>query len=228
MKPIQIIQNWAAEPAGTTTDYLGGQGLSYNVVRSYAGDPIPDVSACEAAIVLGCPHSVNFYNDIEFLKRLYAFLAAGVRRNLPILGICLGGQMLAKVLGAEVSRNDVREIGLYTARLTEAGRTDKIFEGFENEFDVFHWHNDTFRVPYGASLLAEGETCRNQAFRKGNAVALQFHLEPRPEEIPLWCDEYRDELAAERKSKEELADAFALKAEVLRKSNFRLLKNFLG
>ncbi len=228
MKSIQIIQNWAAEPAGTITEYLDKRGLSYKVVLSYAGDTMPDVAACEAAIVLGCPHSVNIYNDFDFLKKLYAFMAAGLRHDLPILGICLGGQMLAKVLGAQISKNDVREIGLYKTRLTEAGKADRIFDGFEDEFEVFHWHNDTFGIPYGATLLAEGEECRNQAFRKCNAVGLQFHLEPRPEDIPLWCDEYSDELAAEQKTKEVLVKAFAEKTNLLRESNFRLIKNFLS
>jgi len=228
VKSIQIIQNWAAEPAGTITDYLNRHSLSYETIRSYAGESMPDVSACEAAIVLGCPHSVNIYNEFEFLKNLYAFIAAGVRHDLPLLGICLGGQMLAKVLGAQVRKNDVREIGLYRACLTEAGKADPIFAGFDDEFDVFHWHNDTFAIPYGATLLAEEETCRNQAFRKGNAVALQFHLEPRPEDIPLWCDEYSDELTAENKTKDDLVSAFADKADRLKELNFRLVKNFLG
>ncbi|MCP4685867.1 MAG: type 1 glutamine amidotransferase, partial [bacterium] len=151
-----------------------------------------------------------------------------VRHDLPLLGICLGGQMLAKVLGAQVQKNAVPEIGLYKTRLTEAGRGDSIFTGFEDEFEVFHWHNDTFKIPYGAALLAEGDTCRNQAFRMGNAVALQFHLEPRPEEIPIWCDEYADELSTDNKSKEDLIDAFTAQAGQLKDLNFRLLKNFLS
>jgi len=216
VKSIQIIQNWAAEPAGTVADYLDENNLPYEVVRAYDGAPMPDISACD------------IYNEFEFLKNLYAFIAAGVRHDLPLLGICLGGQMLAKVLGAQVVKNDVREIGLYRACLTEAGKADPIFAGFDDEFDVFHWHNDTFAIPYGATLLAEEETCRNQAFRKGNAVALQFHLEPRPEDIPLWCDEYSDELTAENKTKDDLVSAFADKADRLKELNFRLVKNFLG
>lgn len=227
MKKIQIIQNWAVEPPGTIADYLDSRDLPYNVVKSYDGEAMPDVADCDAAIVLGCPHSVNVYREHDFLKRLYAFLAAAVRHDLPMLGICLGGQMLAKVLGAEVRRNEVREIGLYKARLTEEGKADPLFDGFEAEFDVFHWHNDTFKIPYGAALLAEGAECRNQAFRKGNAAALQFHVEPRAEEIPAWCDEYNDELLAENKSKDDIVGAFAARADQLRAMSFRLIENFL-
>jgi GMP synthase-like glutamine amidotransferase len=155
-------------------------------------------------------------------------MAAAVRKDLPLLGICLGGQMLAKVLGAQVRKNNVREIGIYKARLTEEGKADRLFAGFQDEFDVFHWHNDTFKISHGATFLAEGKDCRNQAFRKGNAVGLQFHVEPLPEEIPLWCDEYRDELVAENKTKDEIVGAFRNSAEKLKHMSFRLMQNFLG
>jgi len=228
VKKIQIIQNWAVEPPGTIADFLDEHGLAYEVVKSYDGAAMPEVDNSEAVIVLGCPHSVNTYQEFDFLKRLYAYMAAVVRKDLPLLGICLGGQMLAKVLGAEVRKNDIREIGLYKARLTEAGRIDPVFAGFDDEFDVFHWHNDTFKIPHGAVQLVEGTECRNQAFRKGNAVAIQFHVEPRAEDVPRWCDEYTQELTEDNKTRESIVSEFEAKADVLKKMSHRLMKNLLG
>jgi GMP synthase (glutamine-hydrolysing) len=227
MKPVCIVQNWAAESAGTLAEYLIEQNIPYNVVRAYEGEALPEISAVDAAIVLGTPVSVRDYLKHEYLKRVFAFTAAAVKHDLPLLGICFGGQLLARVLGADVRRNEVREIGLYKAALTDEGRQDKLFAEFEPRFDVFHWHGDTFNIPFGATLLATGETCRNQAFRKRNAVGIQFHIEPRVDEIPLWCDEYTAELAEEGKTKDAIVATYNAHADQMRSLSFRIMKNFL-
>jgi len=189
---------------------------------------MPPVTDVKAAIVLGCPISVNIYREHDFLLRLYDFMSKAVAAEKPILGLCMGGQMLAMVLGARVRRNPVREIGIYDVQLTETGSQDKIYDGFKSTFPVFHWHNDTFDIPEGARHLAEGENCPNQAFRKGSAVGIQFHLEPRVEEIPRWCDEYVHELTEEGLTKEKIIADFKVRAETLRKMNFLLLDNFFS
>jgi GMP synthase (glutamine-hydrolysing) len=228
MKPVCIVQNWVAESAGNLAEYLIEQKITYNVVRAYAGEALPDVTSIEAAIVLGTPTSVRDYLKHEYLKKVFAFTAAAVKHDLPFLGVCFGGQFLARVLGADVRRNEVREIGIYQAMLTEEGHRDKLFAGFEPQFNVFHWHGDTFNIPFGATLLATGETCRNQAFRKKNAVGIQFHIEPRIDEIPIWCDEYLTELAEEGKTKEAIVADYNAHANQMRALSFRIMKNFLG
>ena len=227
MKPVCIVQNWAAESAGNLAEYLKEQSIPFNVVRAYEGEALPEVAAVDAAIVLGAPVSVRDYLKHEYLKRVFAFTATAVKHDLPFLGVCFGGQFLARVLGADVRRNEVREIGIYKATLTEEGRQDRLFAGFEPELDVFHWHGDTFNIPFGATLLATGETCRNQAFRKRNAVAIQFHIEPRVDEIPLWCDDYADELAEEGKTKAAIVADYTARADQMRALSFRIMKNFL-
>ncbi|MEW5795103.1 MAG: type 1 glutamine amidotransferase [Candidatus Zixiibacteriota bacterium] len=228
MKPVCIVQNWAAESAGNLADYLAEQKIPYNVVRTYAGEALPEVASLEAAIVLGTPLSVRDYLRYEYLMRLFAFMASAVKHDLPFLGVCFGGQFLARVLGAEVRRNEVREIGLYKATLTEEGRQDPLFAGMPPELEVFHWHGDTFQIPFGATLLATGKTCRNQAFRKGKAVAIQFHIEPRADEVPLWCDAYQSELTEEGKTKEQIVSEYTAKAEQMKALSYRLMGNFLG
>lgn len=228
MKPICIVQNWAPESAGNLADYLKDNSIPHNVVRSYEGEALPEVSSLEAAIVLGSPTSVGEYQKHEHLKRLFAFVAEAVRADLPILCICFGSQLLARVLGAEVVRNEVREIGLYKIALTEEGQKDGLFAGLGPELEVFHWHADTFKIPFGATLLATGDTCTNQAFRKNNAVGIQFHPEPRADEIPLWCDAYPEELAEEGLIKEKIVTTYNEKAEEMKQLSYRLMQNFLG
>ena len=227
MKPVAVIQNWATESGGAIIDYFEEHAVPYRVVHGYRGEALPAVDELEAAVALGCPVSVNLFREHDFLMRLHNFTSAAVKKDLPLLGICLGAQMLAKVLGAEVKRNHTREIGLYRVKLNEAGQRDKIFEGLGSELTVFHWHQDTFGIPEGAALLATSDTCTNQAFRRGNAVGLQFHIEPRPEDIPHWCDEYAGELVEENLSKDKIVADYEQNAAVLRRSTFRMLDNFL-
>jgi len=228
MKPIVIFQNCEVESAGLIDDYLAERSLPAVTVRTFAGAEFPKAKDVAAAVVLGTPVSVWEYARHDYLKRLFAFMSKAVRFDLPLLGICFGGQMLARVLGARVERNPQREIGIYPVRLTEQGVADPLFRGFPPTLEVFQWHGDTFRVPHGANFLAEGDTCRNQAFRKNRAVAIQFHVEARPDEIPVWCDTYAAELAEERLTKEQIVSAFLQRQEQLRQLTFRLMDNFLA
>ena len=228
MKPVYIIQNWASEGPGHIRDYLDHTGHTSRVIRSYNGEALPDPAEAEALIVMGCPISVTEYLDHDHLKRLFACMAAAMRDDTPLLGICFGGQMLAKILGARVEKNPVKEIGIYPAQLTDAGSNDPLLAGFEKEFNVFHWHGDTFRVPSGVDLLVKGETCTNQAFRKGRAVALQFHVETTAADVPVWCDEYAAELSEIGKTKDQMIAQFAEHADDLAKLTPKLLGNFFG
>ena len=227
-KPICIVQNWAAESPGYLATYLEDNQRPYQVAKNYTNEALPSADDIEALIILGTPISARNYREHENLVSLFALASAAVRKDIPILGICFGGQLLARVLGAGVVRNDVRELGLYRVQLTDAGCEDKLFVGLGPELDVFHWHSDTFKIPHGASLLATSETCTNQAFRKKNAVAVQFHIEPTIDEVPIWCDAYPEELAEEGLTKEGLVAAYREKADQMKALSYRLMQNFLG
>jgi len=226
-RPVYIIQNWAAESPGTIAQYLQENDIEFRTVHAYSNEPLPSINACRAVIILGTPISATRYQEYEFLNKLHSFGTELVKADMPVLGICFGAQLAAMIHGAEVRANHVKEIGIYRVSLTEEGKADPLFDGFEQEFEVFHWHGDTFDIPPGATHLAVGEDCRNQSFRMGTTVGVQFHLEPLIAEIPIWCDEYKSELKTEGKTKDELVTAFAKSADQIRQLNYRLLENFL-
>jgi GMP synthase (glutamine-hydrolysing) len=226
MKPVLIVQNCEAESAGSIPEYLRKREIPYTVLHSYLHQPFPAVTELQAVLNLGSPLSVTTYQEHDFLRELYAFTSEVLRADLPYLGICFGGQLLARVLGARVERNPVREIGLYDIRLTEAGLADPVFEGLSSPFPAIQWHADTFRVPFGAQLLAEGVDCKNQSFRSGRAIALQFHLEAGPKELANWCEAYPEELQEVGKTRD-LVLAAARKAEgAIRQAGDRFMDSF--
>jgi len=149
------------------------------------GTTRPDVGRYDALIFMGGPMSVN--DDLPFLRQEMDFIRQAIAQRQPILGICLGSQLIACAMGATVRRNAAKEIGWYGLQFTPAAADDRLFAGLSKE-TVFHWHGETFDLPPGAELLASSNLCRNQAFRAGEHVyGLQFHLEVTPEMIADWC-----------------------------------------
>jgi GMP synthase-like glutamine amidotransferase len=130
--------------------------------------------------------SVN--DDLPYLRCEMDLIARALDRGTPVLGICLGAQLIAKACGAAVRRNPQNEIGWFDIHLTDAAAADPLFRRCNRAETVFHWHGETFDLPPGATLLATSDRCRNQAFRLGRATyGLQFHLEATPEMIADWC-----------------------------------------
>ncbi|KAA3636486.1 MAG: type 1 glutamine amidotransferase [Calditrichaeota bacterium] len=227
MKPILIIQNCKIESPGTITDYLTENGLPYQIIHTYNNHDFPAVESISSVINLGCPESASTYEQVPYLKNLYAFVARIVRTNKPYLGICFGAQILARVLGAQVIKNEKMEIGTYKVTLTDEGKSDSIFEGINSPFNVFHWHADTFKIPFGAELLATGVDCKNQAFRQNNLIGIQFHFEADIKEIPTWCDAYTDELKLIGKTKEQVISEYESHFESIKSNNSKFIGNFL-
>ena len=146
----------------------------------------PDPAAYHALIFMGGPMSVN--DDLPFIGEELDIIARAAARRQPVLGICLGAQLIAKAMGARVYRNAVKEVGWYPIHFTEAASQDPLLVGLESPQEVFHWHGETFDLPAGATHLAWSEACRNQAFHIGNYLyGFQFHLEVTPEMIADWC-----------------------------------------
>ena len=222
-----ILQNCEIESAGLILPYLDQGGYPFQVVQTYAGQPIPDLNQFSAVISLGCPESANDFSRISFLGGVYQAVETALKLDLPYLGICCGAQILALVLGAEVRPNPVKEIGSGVVRLTKEGIKDPLFRGFGAEFPAFQWHGETFDIPAGGALLAVGEDCHNQAFRYNMAVGIQFHLEASLTELPIWCNTYQFELDEVEKTQKQVVGEFSLVADRMVELNRILLGGFI-
>jgi GMP synthase-like glutamine amidotransferase len=147
---------------------------------------LPDFTTADGLIFMGGPMSAN--DDLPYLQSELRIIRQAVERGQPVLGVCLGSQLIAKALDAKVYKNPTKEIGWFDVHLTDAGRQDPLLSALDGTEAVFHWHGETFDLPSGAAWLAYSEVCRHQAYRIGsNTYGLQFHLEVTPEMISDWC-----------------------------------------
>jgi GMP synthase (glutamine-hydrolysing) len=195
-----VLQHVSVEGPGTLASYLEARGWTLETVALYEGARLPaDARGYQAVIVMGGPMGVYDEAEYPFLRDEHGFLTRVLAQGVPLLGICLGSQLLAKALGARVYRNPHKEIGWYTVDLTPAGVTDPLFAGLTSPVPVFQWHGDAFDLPAGAIPLASSPLCTHQAFRYGDRVyGLLFHLELTPDIIHSWLAAFRDELVSEQ------------------------------
>ena len=187
---ILILRHVPHETAGTLENALAGAGLDFQYVNLYekAPDRLP-LARAAGLVVLGGPMNVDEVDRYPFLAQDVCWIREAVERQLPVLGICLGSQLLAKAMGARVYPNQVKEIGWYPIELTPQAAEDRLFAETGTR-TVFQWHGDTFDLPAGAVRLAHSPLCSNQAFRCGpRAYGLQFHIEMTTEMIDDWLNE---------------------------------------
>ncbi|MBE0467296.1 MAG: type 1 glutamine amidotransferase [Candidatus Desulforudis sp.] len=192
-----VIQNVAIEGVGILGPAMreAGWELDTRLMEGGNGYLPPTLSGYQALIVLGGPMNVYETDTYPYLQQVDELVAQGLETGIPMLGLCLGAQLLAKNLGASVVRNPVKEIGWYSVQLTEAGTGSPLFAGLPERFPVFQWHGDRFHIPQGAMHLATAPDCAEQAFSYNDRVfGLQFHLEVPTEMISTWLDVYHDEI----------------------------------
>ncbi|MGD2200014.1 MAG: type 1 glutamine amidotransferase [Candidatus Bathyarchaeota archaeon] len=228
---ILLVQNDEIEGLGAYEQHLKRFRVDHTVFHAYdmeEEDVFPPVDLFDAFIIGATPISANDVDDHLFLRREWEVLGEIVESGKPCLGVCCGGQMLARVLGGGVVRSPEREVGGYEVHLTEEGLGDPLFQGFPEEFPVFHWHSDMFQVPPGGSLLAVGDPCPVQAFGHGNLRGVIFHLEIDRREAARWADAYPGELEAVEKTKEQVLDECRAREPDMRWLANRLMENFLG
>jgi GMP synthase (glutamine-hydrolysing) len=195
-----VFQHVAAEPLGTLHARIRARGhrIRFHNFERHP-DAQPNVDRYHGLIVLGGPMNVMDQHLHPHLKTELLAIEAALRQGKPVLGICLGAQLLAHVLGAPVRRHCEQEIGWYELITTSAGREDPVLGHLGDVAPVFQWHGCTYDLPSGAVQLARTESCEQQAFRfGGNAYGFQFHMEADEAMIDRWLrlPAYRDELAA--------------------------------
>lgn len=184
---VIVIMHTESEGPGTIRDFLESIKAHIHIALLYRGDQLPTVvHEFDAVIVMGGPMNVYQEDKYPFLREETAFLRQAIENNIPVLGICLGAQMIAKACGARVKTAPVEEIGWSEVKLTEEGRCDLLFQGFPESLQVLQWHEDTFDLPYNALLLATSKGCPHQAFRYKNAYGLQFHVEVTRDMLSEW------------------------------------------
>jgi len=182
------VQHADREGLGLLERALDGQRLAVRTVRTWRGEPVPrGAGTAPALIILGGPMSVYDAVRHPHLADEIALAADALRRNLPILGVCLGSQILAAAAGSRVYRGPAREIGWYPVTLNGHGLRDPVLGALPAEAMVYHWHGDTFDLPPGAARLASSRLYGNQAFRIGTrAYGVQFHPEITVEMVDEW------------------------------------------
>lgn len=179
----------AAETVGLIGEVLKDLKLPFTDVHLYEGDGLPrDTSDLEGLIVMGGPMNVDDVHAYPFLMPELQLIEKVLSEKKPVLGICLGAQLIAKALGQQVFPNSIQEVGWHPIQMTSEAAKDPHFKNFPNKIAVFHWHGDTFNLPQGAVHLAKTPRCAAQAFRWGtNTYALQFHFEVTPMMVKNWC-----------------------------------------
>lgn len=200
MSRILVFQHVAAEPLGTLDPLIRSRGHRIRFANfEREPDAQPNVDRYRGLIVLGGPMNVEDQARRPHLKTELRAIERMLAQGKPVLGICLGAQLLAHVLGAPVRRHPLAEIGWYRLRTTDAGRDDAVLAPLGAGAPVFQWHGCHFEIPAGATHLARTDGCEQQAFRWGdNAYGFQFHLEMDAPLIERWLanPSYRAELAA--------------------------------
>ncbi|WP_126445876.1 type 1 glutamine amidotransferase [Sulfuricystis multivorans] len=192
MKPIAIFRHSAGEGPGYFASFLDAHAIPWQLIRIDANDPLPqDAAAFSGLCLMGGPMSVN--DDLPWIPQVLGLIRAAVAAAIPVIGHCLGGQLMAKALGGQVTKNPLKEIGWGWVETTDPTARDWL--GDLERFEAFHWHGETFSIPPGATRILKSAFCANQAFVLGPHLALQCHVEMTEAMIRLWCQAWADEHA---------------------------------
>lgn len=197
MEDILVFQHDPLEELGIFGRVLDRHNLTFRYIRLFHGEePTEEWENLKGLVFLGGPMSVHEEERYPFLKWEKTIIRTAVKERVPILGVCLGAQLIAAASGADVYPGSIKEIGWYPISVTPEGQVDSVLGYLPEKPTVFQWHGDTFELPKTAQRLASSIYYENQAFRIGkNVYGLQFHLEVTPAMIETWMDQYWKELA---------------------------------
>jgi GMP synthase-like glutamine amidotransferase len=208
---IHVCQHVPFEGPGAIGDWIARRFGSPSTTCLWRNEPLPEPASVDGLVVMGGPMGVDQQDQHPWLAGETRFIQAVVSAGKPVIGVCLGAQLIARALGARVFPNGQKEIGWFPVRRRLGAESSAFGRLLPVEMPVLHWHGDTFDLPHGATALAASEACVNQAFAVGDRVlALQFHLEVTPEGLARLIDNCRDELVEApfiQKPEEMLGDA---------------------
>jgi GMP synthase-like glutamine amidotransferase len=194
MKPILVFRHIECEGPGYFARVLERHNLPYKIVAIDQGKPVPEsLKDASALVFMGGPMSVN---DLDpWIQDELKLIRMAVGTGMPVLGHCLGGQLISKALGAEVMFNPVREIGWHKVDRIASAESEAWLGGLEFPLELYHWHGETFTLPAGVTPLLRSAFCANQAWVKDNILALQCHVEMEPAMVNEWAALYADQIS---------------------------------
>src|SRR5688572_23489116 len=193
MKPVAIFRQAPTEGPGYFATYLDRHRIPWQLIKIDADDPVPsDPRAFSGLAFMGGAMSVN--DDLPWIAPVLRLIRAGVGAEVPVLGHCLGGQLMSKALGGSVTRNPVKEIGWGEVTVPDSPAAQSWFGQAPRTFLSFHWHGETFTLPPGAERVLSNSYCENQAFALGKHLGMQCHIEMTREMIDSWCESGADEI----------------------------------
>lgn len=194
MKPLYVFRHIGCEGPGYLGTVLEQRGIPWQMVCVDHGDPVPaTLPDCAGLVFMGGPMSVN--DDLPWIGPELNLIRLAQAGGIPVLGHCLGGQLISKALGGTVTRNPVKEIGWLPVCKTAGTQARHWLEGLPDRMTLFHWHGETFSIPEGAERILESEHCANQGFVTGNTLALQCHVELTAPMVGIWAELYSEEIA---------------------------------
>ncbi len=232
---IHHLQHVPFESIGLIKNWMHENDVEHTATYLYNDEELPDVSAFDCLIIMGGPMSVHDEDEFKWLKAEKELIKNAIAANKTVIGICLGAQLIASVLGANVYKNKEKEIGFFPLSnviLSETknfGKANKLQDLLHNQ-TVFHWHGETFELPSTAICLASSEACLQQAFLyKEKVLGLQFHLEMDEVAIESIIENCRAELTESKfiQSEETIRQEMKKHIPENKKLLFELLDGFL-
>jgi len=192
MNPVAIFRHSITEGPGYFATVLERHQVPWRLIKTDEGEMVPaDCTGYSGLAFMGGPMSVN--DDLPWIAPVLALIRDAVLADVPVIGHCLGGQLMARALGGVVTRNPVKEIGWGTVAVLPLAESRGWF-GDCTSFESFHWHGETFTIPPGAVRLAASEYCLNQMFALGKHLGMQCHIEMTPALIADWCKDWDNEV----------------------------------
>ena len=192
---IHYLSHVPFEQLGAMQAWFLERGMVISHSLLFEGASLPEADDIDVLVVMGGPMGADDDAQYPWMEQEKALIKTCIAAGKKVLGICLGAQLIARVLGAPVTSNPDKEVGWFPVYPTTAGKDDSIGKLFTPQANVLHWHGDTFGIPNGAVHLLESQGCRHQAFRYGDHVlALQFHLELEAENAAALCDACPEDL----------------------------------